>query len=173
MEIQFENRDTVIYREYCHLTAHTQESVECVVPDTDADVEKIAAVQSSVFLKSKDLTPRGVLVSGELAASVLCIGEGQELISCIRLKKPFSLEYEVDPPESEALAQIVLAVRGTDVRMINPRKLSVLFEIEGDLSCCRSEKLCVESKVPEDTAGLHARLEDREITLPSVKRCLR
>ena len=168
MEIQFENRDTVIYREYCHLTAHTQESIECVVPDTDADVEKIAAVQSSVFLKSKDLTPRGVLVSGEIAASVLYIGEGQELISCIRLKKPFSLEYEVDPPESETLAQIVLAVRGTDVRMINPRKLSVLFEIEGDLSCCRSEKLCVELRVPADTAGLHARLEDREITLPTA-----
>ena len=75
MEIRFEGRDTIIYNEFCCLSARTQESVECVVPDTDADIERIAAVQSGIFLRSKDLTPRGVLISGEINTSVLYITE--------------------------------------------------------------------------------------------------
>ena len=168
METRFESRDAAIYREHCHLSAHTQESLECVVPDTDADIEKIVTLQTGVFLKSKDLTPRGVLISGEINASVVYIGEGQETISHVRLKKPFSMEYEVEDLESETMAQIVLAVRGTDVRIINPRKLSVLFEIEGELSCYRSDRLCVETMLPEDVPGLHARKELRSITIPTA-----
>lgn len=168
MEISFESRDNVIYDEYCCLVARAQESTECVVPDTDADIAKIAAVQSEVFLRSKDLTPRGVLISGEIYASVLYITEGEEGVSYVSVKKPFSLEYEIPDLQSETLTQVVLLVQGTDVRMINPRKLSVMFDVEGDLSCYRIVKLCVEAKPPEDAPGLHARLEERCLTLPNA-----
>ena len=48
-----------------------QESAESVVPDTDDDIGHIATVQSYVMLKSKDITSRGVLISGEAVASLL------------------------------------------------------------------------------------------------------
>ena len=64
MEISFEGREAVVYREFAYQTRRTQETAECVVPDTDADIQKIAAVQSGVLLKSKDLSSRGVTVSG-------------------------------------------------------------------------------------------------------------
>ena len=168
MEISFESREISIYREFLHMSRRTQERVECVVPDTDADVEKIASVQSEVFLKSKDLTARGVLVSGELSASVLYVREGQTGLSCLRLRKPFSLEYEAEGAEAEELAQISLQIQGTDVKLINPRKLSVLFEVEGELSCYRAERLRAETALPEDSPGLHALAEEHSFLLPNA-----
>ena len=65
MEITFENNTTNIRREIYHQTKRTQESTESVVPDTDDDIGRILSVQSSVMLKSKDVTSRGVSISGE------------------------------------------------------------------------------------------------------------
>ena len=166
MDISFESREIPIYREYDHQARRTQESVECVVPDTDADIGKIAAVQSEVFLKSKDLSARGVLISGELAANVLYIRDDGEGISFLTIRKAFSMEFELEEPESDTLSQVSLFVQGTDVRVLNPRKISLAFEVEGVLSSYRREKLRVESSLPEGTAGLHARTEEQTITLP-------
>jgi hypothetical protein len=70
--------------------------------------------------------------------------------------------------ESELLAQITLLIQGTDVRIINPRKLSVTFEVEGTLSCYRAEELCVEAALPHDVQGLHARTEEHTLMLPNA-----
>ena len=168
MDISFENRDLTIYTEYSHQTKRIQESAECVVPDTDADIDKIAGVMSEIYLKSKDLSARGVLISGEVSASVFYITDKKESVSSLTIRKPFSVEYEVDAPESETLAQITLLIQGTDIRLVNPRKIAAGFEIEGDLSCYHSEKLRVESRLPENAPGLHARVEEQELTLPNA-----
>lgn len=166
MDISFLSKEIPIYREYDRQARRTQESVECVVPDTDADIGKIAAVQSEVFLKSKDLSARGVLVTGELAASVLYIRDGSEGITALAIRKPFSLEFELEEPESDTLSQIALFLQGTDVRVINPRKISLAFEAEGVLHSYRREKLRVESALPDNTPGLHARIEAQTLTVP-------
>ena len=169
MDISFENRDLTIYTEYSHQTKRIQESAECVVPDTDADIDKIAGVMSEIYLKSKDLSARGVLISGEVSASVFYITDKKESVSSLTIRKPFSVEYEVDAPESETLAQITLLIQGTDIRLVNPRKIAAGFEIEGDLSCYHSEKLRVESRLPENAPGLHARVEEQELTLKLLR----
>lgn len=168
MDISFESKEIPIYREYYHQSKRVQESAECVVPDTDADIEKIAAVQSRVYLKSKDLSARGVLVTGELTASVLYIRDGKDSMSSLTVRQPFSIEYETEAPESETLAQVALFVQGTDVRLINPRKIAVGFEVEGELSCYCSEKLRIDSLLPENTYGLHVRFEESSLTLPNA-----
>ena len=168
MDISFESKEIPIYREYYHQAKRVQESAECVVPDTEADIEKIAAVQSRVFLKSKDLSARGVLVTGELTASVLYIRDGKNGISSLTVRQPFSIEFETETPESETLAQVALTIQGTDVRLVNPRKISVGFEAEGELSCYCSEKLRIESVLPENAYGLHVRAEESCLTLPNA-----
>lgn len=169
MEISFRNRECMVYRAFSRQTGRTQENTECVVPDTEADIEKIAAVQSALFLKSKDLTGRGVLISGEAAASVLYIREGQEGLSCLRVRQPFSMEFEVENLESDAMAQVSLLLQGADVRLVNPRKISVTFEIEGTLECFCREKVLTESGLPEENPyGLHAKTETQILTLPNA-----
>ena len=169
MEIVFKSRETTVFGEVFHQVKRTQESAECVVPDTEADIERIAAVQSSVFLKSKDLTGRGVLIAGEVSASVLYIREGGEALSVLRVRKPFSLEYETDEIAGDAMAQVKLLVQGTDVRVVNPRKISVVFELEGELSCYREETLRVDTRPEESVeSALYVKTEERTLTLPNA-----
>ena len=122
MEISFEGREAVVYREYAYLTRRAQETAESVVP-------------SGVLLKSKDLSSRGVTVSGEMYANILYIPEGEAGVNGIRVRRPFTLDFETEGPESETLAQVSLLLQGTDVRTVNPRKISVTFDVEGQLCC--------------------------------------
>lgn len=168
MEISFEGREAVVYREFAYLTRRTQETAESVVPDTEADIQKIAAVHSGVILKSKDLSSRGVTVSGEMYANILYIPEREAGVNGIRVRRPFTLDFETECPESETLAQVSLLLQGTDVRTVNPRKVSVSFDVEGQLCCYRSESLCVDAALPENTGGLHARMEEHTLVLPNA-----
>ena len=71
MEINFENRQINTFKEVLYQTKLIQETVETVVPDTDDDIGLLVNVQSAVLLKSKDITSRGVLISGEVNASLI------------------------------------------------------------------------------------------------------
>ena len=169
MEISFDNKCINTFREIYHQTKKIQESAESVVPDTDDDIGRIAAVHSWVILKSKDLTSRGVLISGEASAALLYITESQESMSFVRLSKSFSIEYEVPDAGTDAVAQIGLSIANAEARVINPRKVSVTFEICGELSCYRQESVCLESALPADVcSGLHARYESAELTFTNA-----
>lgn len=169
MEIVFEKKCEVRYRESVRLVKRIQESAESVVPDTEEDIGRIAAVQSSVLLKSKDLSGRGVLVTGEARACVLCIDERRERISCVRLAKPFSAEFEVAELSGEEQTLLSLTVAATDARLLNPRKLSVTFDLAAELSCYVPESVAVETALPgESCRGLHVRCAETELTLPNA-----
>ena len=169
MEIGFENKVINVYRELCRQTKHVQVSAESVVPDTDEDIGRVASVQSSVLLKSKDLTGRGVLISGEASASLLYITEDQQRVSFVRLSKSFTIEYEAADIDSETVAQIHLAVLNAEARVINPRKVSVTFELSAELSCYKKEELCVDTALPErERRGVHAKYDDRELVFANA-----
>ncbi len=160
MEVNFENKIIEVYRELPKQTRQIQLSAESVVPDTDDDIGKAACVQTMVLLKSKDLTARGVLVSGEAIASFLYITETQDKVSCVKLSKSFTIEYEVPDLGENAVAQINLSVVCAEAKVINPRKVCVNFEILGELSCYIPEKLNVESGFKTEACpGLHAKYE--------------
>lgn len=169
MEISFENKTATVYREIYHQTKRTQESAESVVPDTDDDIGRVASVQTAVMLKSKDVTARGVIVSGEASASVLYITEDQQKMSFVRLTRGFSLEYEVADIDPDTVAQVKLSIVNCETRVVNPRKVSVTFELAGELSCYKQEGLTVDSRLPaEGSEGLHARYESTELMLANA-----
>lgn len=166
MNINFENKNIPVYSEISCQTKIVQEICEAVVPDTDDDIARIAAVQSSVQLKSKDITGRGVLITGEASASLLYISDQQDKVSAIKLKKTFSIEYELNDISSEAVAQIKLSVLSAEARLINPRKVSVCFEISGEMNCYSIEEISVEQGLPADcSAGVHTKYETANINV--------
>ena len=90
-------------------------------------------------------------------------------MSLVRLSKSFSIEYEVPDAGTDAVAQIGLSIANAEARVINPRKVSVTFEICGELSCYRQESVCLESALPADVCrGLHARYESAELTFTNA-----
>ena len=103
MKISFENKTRDCYKEIYHQLKYVQETCESVVPDISDDIGKIASVQSSVHLKGKDLTGRGVLISGEAVASVIYVTENEKNVSFVKLSKQFSFEYDIPGIEVTAM----------------------------------------------------------------------
>ena len=168
MEIRFQSRGTEIFREINRQTKRVQESAESVVPDTDDDIARIAAVQTWLLLKSKDVSGRGVFVSGEACACVLYIAEGLQKVSFVKLSKPFSIDYELPESEQTPEAQIALRILASEARIVNPRKLSVSFDIAGELSCYVSETLAAAVTLPPESESLHLRFETEDLTVPGA-----
>ena len=169
MEIRFENKMSRAYQEVGFVSKRVQENAECVVPDTEEDIGKIASVQADVLLKSKDLGGRGVLVSGEARAFLLVITEQQNKLSLLRLSKTFTVDLELPEQSAELLTQAMLQVQAVDARILNPRKVSVSFDLNAALFCYRSESLPVESDLPDaHREGLHVRREETDVLLPNA-----
>ena len=164
MKISFENKTLGCYKEVYHQTKAIQETCESVVPDVNDDIGKIASVQSSVYLKSKDLTGRGVLITGEAAAAVVYVTENEKSVSFVRLTKQFSIEYEIQGIDAEVLPQLRLDIQNTEARVINPRKLSVTFEICGELCCYKRGEIAVEAvKSLTGTELIHSKYNKAQI----------
>lgn len=168
MEITFESKTSRAYRKVSQLSKRSMENAECVVPDTDEDIGRIATVQADVLLKSKDPGGKGILVSGEARASLLYITEQQNRLSCLRLTKPFTVEMELPEQNGDLLTQIAMHVQAVDARILNPRKVSVNFDLVTEMSCYRAAGIPVQTLVPEEERDLHVRLEDTEVLLPNA-----
>ena len=76
MEIKIENKTIRSFREISRQIKKIQETAETVVPDTNDDIGKIVSTNTELFLKSKELSGRGVLIGGEAEISILYITEG-------------------------------------------------------------------------------------------------
>ena len=169
MEIRFENKMSRAYQEVGCVSKRVQESVECVVPDTEEDIGRIAAVQADVLLKSKDLGGRGVLLSGEARAFLLVITEEQNRLYQLHLSKAFTVELELPEQNAELLTQASLRVEAVDARILNPRKVSVSFELSAVLRAFKNVDLPVESVIPDELReSLHLKQEETEVLLPNA-----
>ena len=170
MEISFTHKTVPVYREIARPVKRSQESLESVVPDTSADIGRVISARSAVLLKSKDLTSRGVCVSGELETVLLYITEEESAVSFVPLKKEFSMDFELGEMQADVLTQLRLTLGSTEARVLNPRKVAVTVELIGELACFRQEELRVETLLPEEAAELlHVRTQqDETLELNSV-----
>lgn len=168
MEIVLENKKMPIYRETHHQIKTIQESAETVVPDVNEDIGKIASIQSTLTLKSKDIVNDGVSISGEANITVLYITETEDSVAHIKLSKSFSIQYEIPDIKQDNTAQINLQLSNIEARVINPRKVSVTLEICGELSCFSSEAIDELSLIPEEYSNvLKANNAAFEVMLPN------
>ena len=164
MKINLENKTKKCYRELIRQSRRIQETAECVVPDVNDDIGKIASIQTAIYLKSKDITGRGVIVTGEALAAVLYITEGEKAVSYIKITKPFTLEFDCAELDTDAAAQVKLAVVNTEARVLNPRKVSLTFEIAGELSCYKEDNVVVKTELAAGGhKGIHARSCETEL----------
>lgn len=165
MELSFTHKTAAVYRELSRPVRRIQETAESVVPDTDEDIGRIVSVRTTLLLKSKDLTSRGVLITGEIRLALLYITETEQSVACVNLKKDFEMDFDLGPAQDDILTQIRLSVGSTEARILNPRKVAVTVELLGELSCYRQEEQRLETLLPETAAGLlHVRREETQTT---------
>ena len=165
MEIKIENKTIKSFREISRQIKKIQETAETVVPDINDDIGKIVSTNTALFLKSKEVSGRGVLIGGEAEISVLYITEGESTVSFLRTTKAFTMEYDVDGADNDTVAQIALSVTNAETRVLNPRKVSVTVEISGEMSCFKQENAIVQSMLPGSDFTIHTKTETESAVL--------
>lgn len=137
---------------------------EAVVPDTAEDVQEIVWTRGGLLLKGKEPGLHAATVTGEAWASVLYLTETGHLES-IRLRKEFEMVFEAETSEPEALPQLSWYLTGLQGKLLNPRKLSVSFEVQATLRSFQRGTTLTETSLPEgEWKGLHV-LKDQTGTL--------
>ena len=167
MEIVLDSKKVPAYKEIGHQIKYIQDTVDSVVPDTNEDIGKIAALSHNLLLKSKDITNTGVLVSGEINISLAYITEAENSVSNLKLSKLFNIEFEVADINTSSKAQIMLKVNNIESRIINPRKISVAYEIAAEMTVFKDEEI-EESYIlgPENSAVIKLKEECIEYLCP-------
>ena len=171
MELRFEHTGITGWRERFCREEKVRVDLEGVVPDVNEDVGRIASVQASVLLKSKELTGRSARIGGEVSAAVLYITEKEDAVSFVRLSREFETEIDAGTAESVEELQVMLRVNRAEARILNPRKLAVSAELRCRALGYGQEELTL-SLLPaqEDAALLHG-LEERLETTAAVSVC--
>lgn len=168
MEVNFNKKEISIYNEAFRQNQKVQESCDAVVPDKKPDISKIFSVKTSVLLKSKDMTGRGASVTGEASACIIYIAEGEEKLEYLTVTRAFGINYEMNDPDPDALLQTALSISNCEVRVLNPRKLAVTFEISGELCCYTVQKLEQERTACDCGCHIHTRSEELEVNAVSA-----
>ena len=164
MEICFENKTKDTYEEIAYVSRRIQENAECVVPDINDDIGRIVSTQTEIMLKAKEQTARGLCVSGEVNASVLYITEAENKVSFVNTTKGFEIYFDSDETGDEMLTHVKLAVHNCEARAINPRKLSINFDIGAQVYSYREADTRIESfSAPEQTDAIHLKYETVDV----------
>lgn len=153
MEIIFNTKSAERFREFPVQSKVVRESCECIVPDLNDDIGKIAFSEAQLLLKSKEVGPHGTEIEGCAEICVFYIGEDGSSVQCVSMKKEFSVGFDAPDGEGETEAQALLSCRGIQARTLNPRKLAVDIAIGADLFYFVRDELNVECAPPEDAPG--------------------
>ena len=163
MEVRLNTKTVSTLQQLSDQEQQTQIDLESVVPDTRDDIGRIVTVQSNVFLKSKDITSRGLTVGGELEISVLYITEDGKSLSVLRNGQGFSMDFEFPERDGEQITLAQLQLRAIEARLVNPRKLSICAEIIGKLQIFSEQQMPIEYLCPPEYAqAVHLLSEHRE-----------
>ena len=149
MDIQFEESVVSVYRDLARTSRKTHFTMESVVPDTKDDIGRILSVRPVLYFKSKELSGNVAQITGEAAATVFYVNEAEDAVSFVRLSQSFSLEYELPRLDGSAELQLRLSPGSVQARAVNPRKLSVDMEVQGDLTVSARTELVVSQQLPE------------------------
>ena len=169
MEIALKNKSVSVYKELSHQIKRHQDSIDSVVPDVNDDVGKIVTYDHSLFLKSKDVTSNGVLVNGEIQISILYITETEDNVSSIKLNKPFMFEFDIPDIKPTAIPQINMRLNNIESRIINPRKLSVSYELFAELSVFTTGDIDECSIIDEEHARqLKYKIDSVNVSVPNA-----
>ena len=164
MEIKLLQKETPVW--IAGEAIHQQVSfhAETVIPDTADDVQEIVWTRGGLLLKGKEPGLHAASVAGEAWASVLYLTENGKLES-IRLRKEFEIVFEAETADPDALPHLIWYLSALQGKLLNPRKLSVSFEVPATLRSFQRGSALTETALPEgEWKGLHI-LKNRSTVL--------
>lgn len=142
-------------------TTVLSEGQECVVPDTLSDIASIVCTSASPLIRSKDVSDGRVRLEANVPARITCRGEDGSIFPLdVNLPFYFSTQDEQISGESTCVAH--LALRQVDVRMLNPRKISVRAELAVTVTCYEERAVTTFLAPEEGAEALHVMEQSAE-----------
>ena len=142
-------------------TTVLSEGQECVVPDTLSDIASIVCTSASPLIRSKDVSDGRVRLEANVPTRITCRGEDGSIFPLdVNLPFYFSTQDEQISGESTCVAH--LALRQVDVRMLNPRKISVRAELAVTVTCFEERAVTTFLAPEEGAEALHVMEQSAE-----------
>lgn len=158
MEYKMKTEVVPCLKKFPLLRKHSSIHCESVVPDTSPDLSAVYSAQSTVLLKSKEISDHVLTISGELRCDLCCLDEGERELVTVQTANVFMLTVEL-PEEARAPEAIAeLSIDACEASLLNPRKLSLTANLVCTAQCYGVSELPLQ-QTAEEQKGLHARNE--------------
>jgi|GEM_PF-4522838 len=102
-----------------------EEMVDVIVPDLKADILRILSGSGSICVKEQFIQNDKAVVSGTVNTEVLYVPDNGSAMEIVDVPINFSHAFECSGISQDAEICVDAKIRNIDVRMINPRKISV------------------------------------------------
>jgi len=171
MEAKLRTEAIEYLRHVCNTSFTQEETAETIVPDAYPDMQTIVDVEGNITLRSKTAEAGRVSLNGAIAASVVYLPEGEDILRKLELTIPFTAGCDAGDVTDDTRICVMVTLIGIDARMLNSRKAliraDILVEIQGYGDSVIDYAAEIED---EGEAGLQIRREEVEVSFVSQVR---
>ncbi len=165
MDISLERKTIDRYREIYKDSLYCEISSDCVVSDTQDDIQRLLGADAQARLKNKDVSANSIHIGGEAVGSVMYLPESGEGIESLSFSIPFDCDAHSQELDGSCFCIVDMRISALDATVLNPRKIGIRAEIEVKLSCLKNEELSFASKA-EETDKLFTKNASTSIICP-------
>lgn len=152
------------YQQVLDTTIAQEETQEAIVPDACPDILRIISVCGQICISEKEVGTEGIVMKGQVEATVLYQPEEGRGIEKITVRMPFQSETQGSPLESGDEVFVVPTLCRGEARILNPRKILVRADILLEVSGYQCNELVLCCGVEQGEAqGMEERIMEKEI----------
>lgn len=139
MEISLNRRSMNCFKKMSEPAVNCEAAAECVVPDVQEDIRQVLTTSFITKIRSKDIDIDEINIKAELNSVVLYYSENG--IEKLEMTLPVNAKIPAKDIDSSCLINADIKVSSWDLRVINPRKLSLKADVLVKASCYRENEL--------------------------------
>lgn len=138
MEISLNRRSVNCFRKISDFSVSCDTSAECVVPDVQEDIRQLLTTDFILKIRSKDIDLEEICIKAELLATVMYYSENG--IEKLEMTLPVNARIPSKDTDSSCIVNADIKVSSWDLRLINPRKVSLKAFVSVKASCYRQNE---------------------------------
>ena len=139
MEISLNRRSMNCFKKASEPAVNCEATAECVVPDVQEDIRQVLTTSFITKIRSKDIDIDEINIKAELSAVVLYYSENG--IEKLERTLPVHAKIPAKDIDSSCLINADIKVTSWDLRVINPRKVSLKTDVAVKASCYKENEL--------------------------------
>ena len=151
-------------------TSTYEESADAIVPDTFPDIARIVYADGMVTIKDQSPQNDRILVSGNVAVTVLYQPEGEDGLRRLDVPLSFAHIEEGRGVGAESICFVRCSMVSVDARAVNSRKVSVTAKLCFESSVYQDQVLTYTEKIDCGQTPIEVLYDTREISLLSTVR---